>query len=87
MIKEIICQFLRESANKIERDECNLSDQEIETLAGQIIHIRLTKTEAAEYLGISTRTFDRKICEGKQPMGRKDRGSNQLYWYKDELKV
>ena len=49
------------------------------------MHVKVNKTQAAEFLHISSRTFDRKICNGELPIGKKDIGSNQLYWYKDEL--
>ena len=85
MIKDIVVSFLKDSIKKIEHDECSLSDQELQHLASNIIHIKINKTEAAEILGISTRTLDRKINLGEVPAGRKDLGSNSLYWYKDEL--
>ena len=49
------------------------------------MHIKVNKTQASDFLHISTRTFDRKINDGELPAGKKDIGSNQLYWYKDEL--
>jgi predicted DNA-binding transcriptional regulator AlpA len=49
------------------------------------MHVKINKTQASDFLHISTRTFDRKINDGELPVGKKDVGSNQLYWYKDEL--
>ena len=49
------------------------------------MHIKVNKTQASDFLHISTGTFDRKINDGELPAGKKDIGSNQLYWYKDEL--
>lgn len=84
-MKYIIADFLAESADKIRKNECGLQESEIVYLASQIMHVKVNKTQAAEFLHISSRTFDRKICDGELPIGKKDIGSNQLYWYKDEL--
>ena len=86
-MKYVIADFLIESANKIKRNECGLNDTEILHLASQVMHIKVNKSQAADFLHISTRTFDRKINDGELPVGQKDIGSNQLYWYKDELLV
>lgn len=84
-LKYVIAEFLHDSANKIVNDECCLNNEEICYLASQVMHIKVNKTQAADFFHISTRTFDRKICDGEIPVGKKDIGSNQLYWYKDEL--
>lgn len=84
-LKYVIAEFLHDSANKIVNDECGLDNEEICYLVSQVMHIKINKTQAADFLHISTRTFDRKICDGEIPVGKKDIGSNQLYWYKDEI--
>lgn len=84
-LKYIIADFLKDSANKIVNNECGLDDQEILYLASQVMHVKLNKTQASDFLHLSTRTFDRKINNGELPIGKKDIGSNQLYWFKDEL--
>lgn len=45
----------------------------------------MNKQQAADYLNISTRTFDRYIESGKLPQSIHVRGSKNLIWYKDEL--
>lgn len=84
-LKEIIAQYLRESADKIESNMCGLSNDEIIQLAQAIMHKELNKTEAAELLNISTRTFDRRVESGELPQGIRTAGSNQKIWYQDEL--
>ena len=84
-MKYIIADFLAESADKIRKNECGLQESEIVYLASQVMHVKVNKTQASDFLHISTRTFDRKINDGELPAGKKDIGSNQLYWYKDEL--
>jgi excisionase family DNA binding protein len=49
------------------------------------MHEEMNKQQAADYLNISTRTFDRYIESGKLPQGIHVRGSKNLIWYKDEL--
>ena len=85
ILKSILINYLRESADKLAKDECALDDVEIAELAGNLLHVKVNKTQAAKLLNISTRTFDRHIETGELPAGRKDLGSNQLYWFKDEL--
>ena len=84
-IKYVVAEFLKDSADKIMKNECGLDDNEILYLASQIMHVKINKTQASDFLHISTRTFDRRVNDGELPVGKKDVGSNQLYWYKDEL--
>lgn len=84
-LKKIIAQYLRDSAEKIEKDSCGMTDAEINQLAQQIMHQEMNKTEAAEFLNMSIRNFDRKIENGEIPPGQHIRGSKSLIWYKDEL--
>ena len=85
MIVNVISNELRRIADKIDTGECALTEDECLELLSHIAHQKLNKTEAADLLGISTRTFDRKIDEGIYPQGQKVRGQNTLIWYKDEL--
>lgn len=84
-LKRILAQYLRETADKIEQNTCSLTDSEIKHLLGHIIHEEMNKQQAADYLNISTRTFDRYIESGKLPQGVHVRESKNLIWYKDEL--
>lgn len=45
----------------------------------------ITKTEAAEYLSISTSTFDRMVKEGKIPRGHKTKRHRTLVWSTSDL--
>ncbi len=84
-LKKIIAQQLRIAADKIESNSCGLTESEILQLVQSVMHQELTKTESAQFLNISTRTFDRYIEKGVIPPGHKKNGSTQLLWYKDEL--
>ncbi len=46
---------------------------------------KLNKTEAANFMHMSTRQFDRYISYGIIPKGKKKVGSSSLYWSKREL--
>ena len=60
-LKSIVAQYLREAADKIENGSCSLNDTEIKYLVSHIMHEEMNKQEAADYLNMSTRTFDRYI--------------------------
>ena len=84
-LHKIIAKFLRESADNIENNTCGLTNDELLDLATSIIHIEMNKTEASEYLNMSTRSFDRHIEKGELPQGVHVRGNKNLTWFKDEL--
>lgn len=84
-LKSIVAQYLREAADKIENGSCSLNDTEIKYLVSHIMHEEMNKQEAADYLNMSTRTFDRYIEKDELPQGVHVRGSKNLIWYKDEL--
>lgn len=84
-LRNVVSEYLRNAADNIQNNSCGLTEEEIQDLIKQLMHIELNKTEAAEYLGMSTRTFDRKIENGELPIGKHIRGSKNLIWYKDEL--
>lgn len=84
-LRNILANILRDFARKLDNDECELSAEEQEQLLAQIAHIPMNKTEAANYLNMSVRTFDRHVSNGDLPNGKHTIGSKQLYWYKDEL--
>ena len=73
-LKQIVAEYLIESANKIVNDECGLDNPELLYLASQVMHVKVNKNQAADFLHLSTRTFDRKISEGILPVGKKDIG-------------
>lgn len=84
-LKKIIAQQLRIAAGKIESNSCGLNETEIIQLVQSVMHQELTKSESAQFLNMSTRTFDRYIEKGLISPGHKRKGSTQLLWYKDEL--
>jgi excisionase family DNA binding protein len=47
----------------------------------------MSKTQAAEYIGVSRATFDNYIHDGFLPKGTKVEGFKELRWYKSDLDV
>ena len=84
-IKEIIADHLIDSGYKIKNGECGMNDEELQSLASSLMHIEMKKSEAAEFLGISPRTFDRRVSAGEIPQGVHEIHHKELIWYKDEL--
>lgn len=85
MLNSLLPNELRRIADDIESGNCGLTSDEQLELLSHVAHQKLNKTEAADLLNMSTRNFDRKITAGEFPEGRKSRGSNSLFWYRDEL--
>ena len=84
-IKKLLAQYLRDSAYKIEHDQCELTTEQQEELLHAIGKIPMSKTQAFKFLGISRSKFDYLLRCDRIPQGRKRFGFNELVWYKDEL--
>ena len=85
ILKKLLIKLLRETANKIESDNCELSDQEMTDIMGIMSHRVLSKEQACSYLNLSRSRFDDLVREGRIPKGRKRRGFKELIWFEDEL--
>lgn len=77
--------MLRDAADKIEADTCELTEQEASQVMEVLSHIAMSKESACSYLGLSRSRFDELVRTGKLPKGRKRRGFKELVYYKDEL--
>lgn len=84
-LKKLLINLLRETANKIESNNCELSDQEMTDIMGIMSHRVLSKEQACSYLNLSRSRFDDLVREGRIPKGRKRRGFKELIWFEDEL--
>lgn len=84
-LKNIIIKYLRETADKIESGNCELSDSEAMDIMSVLSHQSMSKEDACIYLNLSRSRFDDLVREGKLPKGRKKRGFKELTWWKDEL--
>lgn len=84
-LKKLLIKLLRETANKIESNNCELSDQEMTDIMGIMSHRVLSKEQACSYLNLSRSRFDDLVREGRIPKGKKRRGFKELIWFEDEL--
>lgn len=85
MFKKLISKLLRETADKIDSGNCELTQDEASHIFNSLAHEPLSKEQACDYLNVSRATFDNWIRNGFIPKGKKRKGFNELYWYKDEI--
>lgn len=84
-LKKIITRLLRETADKIDSGNCELSESEAMDIMSVLSHQVMSKEDACVYMNMSRSKFDDLVKEGKLPKGRKRRGFKELVFYKDEL--
>lgn len=89
MIK-IIRTLLAKIIDDIDTGNSNLTPEECEEIIDYLSSIinkneKLSKYQACKYLKISRATFDNYVRAKKLPVGRKQRGFKELYWYKKDL--
>lgn len=84
-LKKILARLLRDTANKLENDTCEISEAEAMDIVNNMTHIALSKEMSCNYLNMSRSKFDDLIRQGKLPEGRKRVGFKEKIWYKDEL--
>ena len=84
-LKKQIVKALKETADKIEAGNCELSESEAMDIISVLSHQVMSKEDACIYMNMSRSKFDDLVREGKLPKGRKRRGFKELVFYKDEL--
>ena len=84
-LKKLIVKLLRETADKIDTGNSELTDSETMEIMSVLAHQAMSKEDACIYMNMSRSKFDNLISEGKLPKGRKRRGFKELVFYKDEL--
>lgn len=85
MIKDLLIKYLRNAADSIESNDCELTEDQIEEILRLIAHQPLSKEQACIKLNMSRSTFDSKVHSGELPKGKKRQGFKELVWYQDEL--
>lgn len=85
IIAKWISKTLREIADKIDSDTCELTEEQAMHIMSSIGHEAISKDSACSYLNISRSKFDSLVADGKLPKGKKRRGFKELVWFKDEL--
>ena len=84
---EIIKMSLRQLLSDMDSGNSNISEseqEEILNLFERINRKEYNKTQAADYLGVSTGTIDNYIARGWLPEGVKIQGGRKV-WYKSDL--
>ena len=84
-LAKIVSRLLRETADKIDTNTCEMSDEQTMDTISIFSHEPLNKYQACKYLNMSRSMFDKLVLEGKLPRGRKKSGETAKFWYKDEL--
>jgi predicted DNA-binding transcriptional regulator AlpA len=84
-IARLVAKLLRETADRIDAGNTELSDSEAMDLAGILCHEVMSKDTACRYLNLSRSRFDDLVRTKKLPKGRKRVGFKELAWYRDEL--
>lgn len=84
-LKKLLVKLLRDTANKIEADTCELSESEATEIMEVLSHTAMSKEQACIYLNMSRSKFDDMVSKGLLPKGRKRAGFKELVFYKDEL--
>lgn len=85
-LTKIITKTLRETADKIDAGNSELTEEESMELLSILSHKVLSKEQAYTFVGLQISQFDNLIRQGKLPKGRKRRGFKELVWYEDELR-
>lgn len=83
-IKLTIIKILKDTIDKIENDECSLDDEEILSIAKNLVHIKLNIEQTYNYIHVSRATLNRMIIDGRVPTPKKTLGGDK-YWFQDEL--
>ncbi len=84
-LKKVLVRLLRDTANKLENNTCEITEEEALSIVNNMTHIAISKEMACNHLNISRSKFDSKVLEGIIPEGRKRVGFKEKVWYLDEL--
>lgn len=85
ILKDATINYLRDAADNIESNHCELSDEQLNDILKAIAHRPLSKEQACDFMHLSRSAFDTRITKGQIPRGRKRSGFKELVWFEDEL--
>ena len=83
--KKLVVKYLRETADRIEVNNSELTEAEAMDIMKVIAHQSLSRPQASSYLNLSLPRFDQLVALNQIPKGRKIVGFNEKRWYVDEL--
>lgn len=88
---KIIRTILQKFIDDIDADNSNLTCEQqcdiIKILSNINNNEEMSKTQAADYIGVSRATFDNYVRDGYLPKGVKLEGFKELRWYKSDLDI
>ena len=88
---KIIRSILQKFIDDIDAGNSNLSCEQqcdiIKVLSNIKVNGEMSKTQAADYIGVSRATFDNYVHDGFLPKGVKLEGFKELRWYKSDLDI
>lgn len=90
---KIIRSILQNFIDNIDANNTNLSCEQQCDIIKILSNIdigqdnEMSKTQAADYIGVCRATFDNYVRDGFLPKGRKIEGFKELRWYKSDLDV
>ena len=88
---KIIRNILQKFIDDIDADNSNLTFEEQCRIIRILSNVNegkeeeMSKTQAADYLGVCRATFDNYVRDGLIPKGEKLEGFKELRWYKCDL--
>lgn len=85
--RKLVVKYLKDAIQRIENDDCELSDDEAMGILKIVAHRPLSKEQACNFLNLSRSRFDDLVRTKKLPRGKKRVGFKELYWYEDELNL
>lgn len=84
-LKKLVVKLLRETADKLDVGNSELSATEAMHIVSMLAHEPMSKEKSCLFLNLSRSKFDELVREGKLPEGRKRVGFKEKVWWKDEL--
>lgn len=86
---KIIRSILQKFIDDIDADNSNLSFEQQCDIVRLLSNVgnsdEMSKTQAADYIGVCRATFDNYVRDGFLPKGEKKEGFKELRWYKCDL--
>ena len=90
-MKNLIAKMLRKIADDLDEGTTNLDEKGCHKVLNTINLMQhgdeeMSKSEAAEYIGVCRATFDNYVSDGLIPRGvNKHRDTKTLFWWKSDL--
>ena len=84
----LLIKLVEQLLNDMKSGNSNISEKEqleLINIIERMLSQELSKTEAADYIGVCKATFDNYIKKGLIPEGKKKQGINALVWKKCDL--